>query len=58
MLIYRGDTLMNFKNNMDNVIEYIESNLNDTIDYNILQKRLAVLYTTSREYFPIFLAYH
>lgn len=30
---------MNFKTNMDNVIEYIESNLNDTIDYCIIAKK-------------------
>lgn len=30
---------MNFKTNMDNVIEYIESNLNDTIDYSIIAKK-------------------
>lgn len=30
---------MNFKTNIDNVIEYIESNLNDTIDYNIIAKK-------------------
>lgn len=30
---------MNFKTNMDNVIEYIESNLNDTIDYSIISKK-------------------
>ncbi len=30
---------MNFKTNMDNVIEYIESNLKDTIDYRIIAKK-------------------
>lgn len=39
MLIYGGDVHMDFKTNMDNVIEYIESNLNDTIDYNIIAKK-------------------
>lgn len=30
---------MNFKTNMDNVIEYIESNLDNTIDYSIIAKK-------------------